>query len=110
VGYGLLQLLGGRYVTRRLDGAGEVYGTFAVVIGLLSWIFLVAQLMVMSAEVNVVASRKLWPRSLAGRPITRSDRESAAAQAEEHSFHETMSIEVVFEDEPHAETRQQKPT
>jgi membrane protein len=109
VGYGLLQLLGGTYVTRRLDGAG-VYGTFAVVIGLLSWIFLVAQVMVFSAEVNVVATRKLWPRSIAGRPITRSDRASAAAQAEEHSFHETMSIQVAFEDEATPEIDSQMPT
>ncbi len=108
VGYSVLQLVGGAVVAQRLKaagrgsghGIGQVYGTFAVVIGLLSWIFLVAQIMVFAAEVNVVVRRRLWPRSIAGRPITPSDRRSAAAQAEEHSFDKSMSVEVVFVDEP----------
>ena len=35
-------------------------------IGLLSWFWLVAHLLLVAAEVNVVRSWRLWPRSLTG--------------------------------------------
>jgi hypothetical protein len=39
---------------------------FAAVIGLLSWLWLAAQLSLVAAEVNVVLDQRLWPRSLFG--------------------------------------------
>lgn len=91
-----LQQLGAAYVERTLRIAQQSYGTFAFVIGLLSWIFLVAQVTVLSAEVNVVLARRLWPRSLLGEPVTRSDRDSLAAQAHEQTMATTMSVDVSF--------------
>ena len=41
-----------------------VYGTFALVIGLLAWIHVGALFVVLGAEANVVRERRLWPRSL----------------------------------------------
>jgi membrane protein len=64
VGYEVLQLLGGLYVGRVLENAANVYGTFALVIGLLSFIYLAVRIALFGAEVNVVAARRLWPRSL----------------------------------------------
>src|SRR5207244_10495434 len=61
--YSGLQLLGGWYVGHVLRNASNVYGTFALVIGLLSWIYLAAHTLLLAAESNVVANRKLWPRS-----------------------------------------------
>jgi len=74
VGYTALQLLGQWYLTRRVNGASNVYGTFSVVIGMLSWLFLLAQLCIVAAEVVVVRADRLWPRSLAGGPETAADR------------------------------------
>jgi uncharacterized BrkB/YihY/UPF0761 family membrane protein len=37
---------------------------FAIVLGLLFWLYLGAQLTLYAAEVNVVAARRLCPRSL----------------------------------------------
>jgi YihY family inner membrane protein len=59
-----LQTLGSYYVDRVVQDASAVYGTFAVVIGLLSWIYLGAMLTLYGAELNVVARRRLWPRGL----------------------------------------------
>lgn len=73
----ILQLIGSVYVTRTIDGASDVYGTFAFVIGLLSWIYLQARVLLASAELNVVLSQRLWPRSLFGPPRTRADLEVA---------------------------------
>lgn len=64
VGYSILQVIGTVYITHTLKGAQETYGTFAIVIGLLSWIYLIAQLTMFAAEINVVAARHEWPRSL----------------------------------------------
>ena len=66
VGSLLLQVVGGWYVDRVIVGAADVYGAFALVIGLLSWFLIVASLVLLAAEVNVVRARGLWPRSLTG--------------------------------------------
>jgi len=73
VGSLVLQAAGGWYVARAIAGAGDVYGTFAVVIGLLSWFWLGSHLLLLAAEVNVVRLRRLWPRSLTGE-LERADR------------------------------------
>jgi membrane protein len=64
VGWQLLQLLGGYYVSHLVKNATPVYGTFALVIGLLAWIHIGALFTVFGAEANVVREKRLWPRSL----------------------------------------------
>lgn len=64
VGWEILQLAGGWYVSHEVRNATPVYGTFALVIGLLAWIHLGAFFTVLGAEANVVRERGLWPRSL----------------------------------------------
>jgi YihY family inner membrane protein len=61
-----LQALGGLYLTHELKRTGPLYGTFALVLGLLAWLYLGAQLTLVAAEVNAVLDRRLWPRSLFG--------------------------------------------
>ncbi|HEY6274954.1 MAG TPA: YihY/virulence factor BrkB family protein [Streptosporangiaceae bacterium] len=69
-----LQLIGTWYVTRGLRTASPTYGFFAVVITLLSWLYLGAQLTMWAAEINVVLRYRLWPRSVTQPPLTRADR------------------------------------
>ena len=64
VGWEVLQLAGGWYISHEVRNATPVYGTFALVIGLLAWIHLGAFFTVLGAEANVVRERGLWPRSL----------------------------------------------
>ena len=94
--YVALQFVGGLYVTRTVNGASETYGTFAVVIGMLSWIFLIAQVFVIGAEINTVAARRMWPRSLFGDPATAGDRRSHAAQATSQRMDREMDVDVDF--------------
>jgi YihY family inner membrane protein len=68
VGWEILQVAGGWYISHEVKNASAVYGTFALVIGLLAWIHLGAMFVVLGAETNVVRTRKLWPRSLLGDP------------------------------------------
>jgi len=64
VAWQVLQLTGALLVAHQLRGAQEVYGSFALVLGLIAWIYLEAVVFVMAAELNVVVRRRLWPRAL----------------------------------------------
>ena len=78
----IFQLVGGFIMDRNLRGASQTYGTFAVVIGLLSWLYLQAQVTLFAAEINVVRSRRLWPRSLDPDDLTEADRRALEEHAE----------------------------
>jgi YihY family inner membrane protein len=69
-----LQIIGTWYVTRGLRNASPTYGVFAVVITLLSWLYLGSQLTLWAAEINVVLRYHLWPRSVTQPPLIRADK------------------------------------
>ncbi|WP_051944168.1 YihY/virulence factor BrkB family protein [Streptacidiphilus rugosus] len=71
----VLQAFGGVLVAHQLRHSTAVYGLFGTVLGLLWWIYLGAQLTVYAAEINVVANRRLWPRTLFPPPLTPADQE-----------------------------------
>jgi membrane protein len=89
----VLQSLGGWYVTAAVERASDTYGTFAVVIGLLSWFWLGSNLLLLAAEVNVVLHRRLWPRSLTG-ALSAADREALgdAARASRQDRREEIAV------------------
>jgi YihY family inner membrane protein len=64
IGWQLVQILGTYFVTHYLKGTQEAYGVFGLVLGLMAWIYLLAMVTVLATEINVVASRRLWPRAL----------------------------------------------
>ncbi|MBA2576542.1 MAG: YihY/virulence factor BrkB family protein [Euzebyaceae bacterium] len=99
VGWVVLQSVGGYYVNRQLADASQVYGTFGLVIGLLSWLYLTAQLVLYAAELNVVLARRLWPRSLLQPPLTEADRRVLADLAMVEERRPEQSIAVTFEPE-----------
>ncbi|MGI9029254.1 MAG: YihY/virulence factor BrkB family protein [Ilumatobacteraceae bacterium] len=70
-----LQLLGSFIVARFVRGASDTYGTFAIVIGGLSWFHLVSRILLLSAQLNEVLALDLWPRRLVGdTAMTEGDR------------------------------------
>jgi YihY family inner membrane protein len=73
LGLWILQLVGSYYINGVVLGAGAVYGSFATVVGLLVWMALVARVLLLAAEVNVVKERRLWPRAFEGRNLTDAD-------------------------------------
>jgi YihY family inner membrane protein len=77
-----LQLIGTWYVARELAQASATYGVFAIVITLLSWLYLGSQLTLLAAEINVVLRYRLWPRSVTQPPLTRADRLTLARLAQ----------------------------
>ena len=90
------------YVTHQLKGASDVYGTFALVIGLLTWIYLGAHITLLSAEANVVRARRLWPRSfslLSTAPRTEPDERALRQRAQIEERRPEERVEVSFGDE-----------
>jgi inner membrane protein YhjD len=97
VGYEALQLVGGYYVGHAVASAGNTYGTFALVIGLLSFIYLAVHITLLAAESNVVATRKLWPRSISiGRdqPATAADEAALAQRSKVEKRRQDQQISV----------------
>jgi len=92
-----LQSAGAWYVERTVARASETYGTFALVIGLLSWFWLFSHLLLVAAEVNVVLRRRLWPRSLTGE-LEAADRAALQRTAEAMRQDERQEILVRFRD------------
>jgi YihY family inner membrane protein len=107
VGWVVLQAAGGYIVAHQLKSASQVYGVFAIVIGLLFWMSLGGQLTLYAAEVNVVRKERLWPRSLVQPPLTEADRRTyrRAAIAQERRPEE--DVKVRFEDETVGESHTQ---
>jgi YihY family inner membrane protein len=60
----VLQLAGGLVVGHLLRRSSELYGTFGIVLGLLAWLYLEAEVTLFAAEADVVLARRLWPRSV----------------------------------------------
>jgi uncharacterized BrkB/YihY/UPF0761 family membrane protein len=54
VGWTALQTVGAYFVRYVVQGASDIYGAFAVVIGLLTWINIQVRLMLWAAELNTV--------------------------------------------------------
>ena len=69
----VLQFFGTYLVTHVTKSHNSAYGTFGVVLGLLAWFYLQAQVTIYAVEFSVVRARRLWPRSMFPPPLTRAD-------------------------------------
>jgi YihY family inner membrane protein len=68
VGWTVLQVIGGYLVQHQIKNATALYGFFGIVLGMLFWIYLIAQVTVYASEINVVMAGHRWPRSLTDPP------------------------------------------
>jgi YihY family inner membrane protein len=93
----VLQVLG-TWLVHHFLHSDSLYGVFATVLGLLAWIYLAVQVTVYSAEINVVLTRRLWPRAIVQPPLTEADRASMALQALQNQRRPEQHIEVTFDD------------
>ena len=79
ISWQILQLIGGAIIGHATNSA---YGVFGVVLGLLAWFYLQAQITLYVVELDVVRARRLWPRSLAPPPLTQADMRAYEMYAE----------------------------
>ena len=97
IAWTVLQVFGTFIVHNYLHTA-SAYGIFATVLVLLTWIYLGVQVTVYAAEVNVVLTRRLWPRTIVQPPLAEADRASMALQALQNQRREEQNVEVSFTD------------
>ena len=63
----VLQIVGGAYIGH-IKHSDSAYGTFALVLGILAWLHIGAQMTMFCVELNVVLAKKLWPVPLKAKP------------------------------------------
>jgi membrane protein len=103
----LLQAGGNTYVREVIGKADDqVNRTFALVLGLLAFIYVASIVVVMGLEVNVVLRRHLYPRALLtpftdNVVLTEADQKAYAAYAKAQRHKGFQSVEVTFEDRAH---------
>ena len=103
IGWTVLQAIGSYLVDHQLRHASQVYGYFASVLGLISWIFLTAQLTLYAAETNVVWARRLWPRSIVQPPLTDADKRAFDDIANQGERRPEQSVDSTWDDEVESE-------
>jgi membrane protein len=101
VAWQILQSVGTTLLRHDVAKASAVSATFAVVLGLLAWFYLQAEITLYAVEASVVYQRKLWPRSMFPPPLTEQDRRAYQMYAEVQQRRPEQEIESRFpEPEP----------
>ena len=99
IAWTIFQAAGGYLVGHQLKTSSQVYGFFGVVLGLLAFIYMAAQLSLFAAEVNVVWYRRLWPRGLVQPPLTEADKEAMVVMAKKETRISEQDVDVDFDRE-----------
>ena len=100
----LLQVFGPVFVGNVVKDSGSAYGVFALVLGLLAWIFLAAVGIVIASEINVVRTKRLYPRALLtpftdNVDLTDADRRAYSEAVNSQQFKGFQSVTVHYEDD-----------
>jgi YihY family inner membrane protein len=96
----ILQALGTYLITHELKHFNNLYSTFAVVLGLLYWLFLQTQIIVYAIELDSVRVLGLWPRAINQEDLTPEDRKAYRLYAHRNRFHDEEEIEVTTKKRP----------
>lgn len=102
----LLQSFGAGYVGRVMRNASAVNSVFALVLGLLAFLFLASVCLVICAEINVVRVDKLHPRALMTPfvddvELTTADRRTYIKKAKAERVKGSQRVSVRFDDLRH---------
>jgi membrane protein len=99
----LLQWFGAIFVAHVVTTASATNSVFALVLGLLAFLYLIATSLLLCAQVNVVATDRLHPRALLtpftdNVDLTRGDRKTYIGQAKAQRAKGFQRIDVAFDD------------
>jgi membrane protein len=109
-----LQWIGVLLVGHEVKGATATYGLFAIVLGLLAWIYVGAVTTVICAEFNAVRAGQLWPRALLtpftdNAELTPADQRAYTSYATTERHKSFEHIDVSFGKPPHPDSRDHNP-
>ncbi len=98
--WSVLQFAGTFVVGHYLRTDNALYGTFGIVLGLVAFVYLTAEITLYAAELNAVLAYRLWPRSLVQPPLTEADRTSLTLQATQNTRRPEQVVHVGFTTAP----------
>jgi uncharacterized BrkB/YihY/UPF0761 family membrane protein len=100
VAFTALMTVGTGLITHQVKYAGDTYGTFGTVIGIVAFLLLLAKLSLYAAELNPVLSRRLYPRALplGGEP-TEADLQVLSQLVHQEKRRKDQAIGVGFGDD-----------
>lgn len=103
LGWQGMQQVGAAYVSTVIDRASNLNSVFALVLGLLIFLYTMAVVVMLSVEVNVVLKERLWPRALLTPftdrvVLTAADERAYARHAEAQRLKAFQRIDVFFDD------------
>lgn len=106
----LLQYVGSAYVSQIVQDSSAVSGTFAIVLGMLAWIFVGALAVTFGIEFNVVHAKHLYPRALLtpftdNVDLTEADRRVYTGYAQAQGHKGFQSVDVTFDESIRARRR-----
>lgn len=100
----VLQTVGVAYVNSVVRTASDTNGVFALVLGLMAWIYVGALCLVVCVEINVVRVRRLYPRALLTPftdrvDLTKADRRAYTgyATAQRNKGFQTVDVEFAHD-------------
>lgn len=98
-----MQAVGAAYVGAVIDRASNLSSVFALVLGLLVFLYTMAVILMLSVEVNVVRKERLWPRALLTPftdqvVLTAADERAYARHAEAQRLKGFQRIDVFFDE------------
>jgi membrane protein len=101
-GWQLLQTFGVTYVTHVVRNAHATNSVFALVLGLVAFLYLAAVVILICVEINVVRVEHLYPRALLtpftdNVELTEGDEDAYTGQAEAQRAKGFEKIDVTFE-------------
>jgi inner membrane protein YhjD len=99
----VLQFSGTAYVSAIVKDASVTAGVFAVVLGMMAWIYLGALAVTLGIEVNVVLAERLYPRALLtpftdNVDLTEADRRVYTGYAQAQGHKGFQSVDVTFDE------------
>lgn len=109
----LLQTAGVAYVNNVVTNTSETNGVFALVLGLMAWIYVGAIALVGCMEFNVVRAKQLYPRALLSPftddvDLTRADQDAYTDSAAAQQAKGFETVDVDFEHDGQNATAQQR--
>jgi uncharacterized BrkB/YihY/UPF0761 family membrane protein len=110
----ILQRFGAGYVAHTVKSSSATNSVFALVLGLLAFLFLVSTTLVLCAEINVVLVERLYPRALLtpfidDADLTEADRRTYAKKAKAERVKAFQRVSVRFRDLTRKKGRPQTP-
>jgi membrane protein len=110
----LLQSVGAVYVGSVVRNASATNGVFAIVLGLIAWLYVAATVLVLCAQIDVVRVKRLWPRALLTPfsddvDLTPGDLDTYTDAATAQRTKSFESVDVSFDNDGQNATARRKP-